>query len=192
MVTRASCISWGGSRTGHIEIGSPANAGDIGAPDRSFLAIGARRSYGTSCLPAGDLAVTSVRMNKVISINPQSGLLRAETGITFHEILELCIPSGWFLPVTPGTGYVTLGGAIANDVHGKNHHNAGTLGRHVTQFELLRSDGTRILCSPVENAELFAATIGGMGLTGMMLWAEIQLMRTAPPTSTSSRSASRT
>jgi FAD/FMN-containing dehydrogenase len=91
--------------------------------------------------------------------------------------LQLAVPRGWFLPVTPGTKFVTIAGAIANDVHGKNHHCAGTIGCHTTQFELLRSDGSRLICSPEQNAEWYAATIGGLGLTGIILWAEIQLKK---------------
>jgi FAD/FMN-containing dehydrogenase len=85
------------------------------------------------------------------------------------------VPKGWFLPVTPGTSRVTVGGAIANDVHGKNHHRAGSFGHHVRSLELLRSDGTRIVCSPTANADWFAATVGGLGLTGLIVWAEIAL-----------------
>jgi len=99
----------------------------------------------------------------------------------FSEILDLVVPQGWFLPVTPGTKFVTVGGAIANDVHGKNHHRAGTFGCHVLAFELLRSDGMRLLCTAAENAEWFAATIGGLGLTGLITWATIQMRRIAGP-----------
>jgi FAD/FMN-containing dehydrogenase len=91
------------------------------------------------------------------------------------EILDFAVPRGFFLPVTPGTKYATVGGAIANDVHGKNHHIVGTFGRHLLSFELIRSDGSRLLCSPTENQEWFRATIGGMGLTGLIIWAEIRL-----------------
>ncbi|MCA9165955.1 MAG: FAD-binding oxidoreductase, partial [Planctomycetales bacterium] len=91
------------------------------------------------------------------------------------DVLRLVVPRGWFLPVTPGTKFVTVGGAIANDVHGKNHHCDGTFGRFVTRFELLRSDGLRAECSPTENPDLFAATIGGLGLTGLITWAEFRL-----------------
>ena len=93
------------------------------------------------------------------------------------EILAVFVPRGWFLPVTPGTRYVTVGGAIANDVHSKNHHGAGTFGCHVHRFELLRSDGSRRVCSRHEHAEWFAATVGGLGLTGLITWAEIELRR---------------
>jgi FAD/FMN-containing dehydrogenase len=89
------------------------------------------------------------------------------------------MPRGWFPPVVPGTRWVSIGGAIANDIHGKNHHREGTFGRHVVRFELLRSSGERLLCSPTENAGLFRATIGGLGLTGVILWAELRLRRVA-------------
>lgn len=91
------------------------------------------------------------------------------------------MPQGWFLPATPGTRFVTVGGAIANDIHGKNHHVRGTFGCHVRQFELLRSDGQRLICSPQQNNHLFAATIGGLGLTGLITWAEFQLRRLHNP-----------
>jgi FAD/FMN-containing dehydrogenase len=91
------------------------------------------------------------------------------------------VPRGWFLPVTPGTRFVTVAGAIANDVHGKNHHRAGTFGAHVLAFELLRSDGSRRLCTPERDAPLFRATIGGLGLTGLITWATIRLRRIEHP-----------
>jgi hypothetical protein len=91
-------------------------------------------------------------------------------------LLKLVVPSGWFPPVTPGTCFVTIAGALANDVHGKNHHRAGTFGRHVRAFELLRSDGSRLTCAPDMNSALFAATIGGFGLTGLITQVTLQLM----------------
>jgi FAD/FMN-containing dehydrogenase len=97
--------------------------------------------------------------------------------VTLAEMLEVVVPRGWFVPVLPGTRWVTVGGAIANDIHGKNHHHAGTFGAHVTRFELMRSSGERLVCSPTSHPELFAATIGGLGLTGLILWAEIRLRR---------------
>ncbi len=100
-------------------------------------------------------------------------------GVSLEELLQVIVPRGWFLPTTPGTKFVTIGGAIANDIHGKNHHRAGTFGCHVTRFELLRSTGERLLCSPSQNASWFAATIGGLGLTGLITWAEVQLRRIA-------------
>lgn len=139
------------------------------------LPVGMGRSYGDACLlKDGNLLVTT-GMNRLIAFDPESGLLTAEAGITLAQILDFAVPRGFFLPVSPGTKYVTLGGAIANDIHGKNHHMAGTFGCHVTQFELVRSDGTRRLCSLTENSDWYAATIGGLGLTGLITWATVRL-----------------
>jgi len=139
------------------------------------LPVGMGRSYGDVCLlKDGNLLLTTA-MNRLISFDPLTGLLTAEAGITLAQILDFAVPRGFFLPVTPGTKYVTLGGAIANDIHGKNHHSAGTFGCHVPQFELVRSDGSRKLCSPTENPDLYAATIAGLGLTGLITWASLQL-----------------
>ena len=159
----------------------PASNEDADAPCTSHLAVGNCRSYGDTCLPAGVTAVVTTGMKKVLAFDPDKGILRAEAGILLAEILDLIIPHGWFLPVTPGTRYVTLGGALANDVHGKNHHCTGTFGRHVRAFELARSNGIRAVCSPDNNTGYFAATIGGMGLTGIVTWIEFSLMRAASP-----------
>jgi FAD/FMN-containing dehydrogenase len=139
------------------------------------LPVGMGRSYGDSCLlKDGNLLVTT-GMNRLISFDPETCLLTAEAGITLAQILDFCVPLGFFLPVSPGTKYVTLGGAIANDIHGKNHHVAGTFGNHITQFELVRSDGSSKICSPTENADWFSATIGGLGLTGFISWATLRM-----------------
>lgn len=142
---------------------------------QSVLPFGQGRSYGDACLNDGGILLDTAPLSRFISFDKTSGLLRCEAGTTLAEILNLVVPRGWFLPVTPGTKFVSVGGAIANDVHGKNHHRVGTFGMHVTQFELLRSTEKRILCSPTQNTDLFRATIGGLGLTGLILWAEIQL-----------------
>lgn len=140
-----------------------------------LLAYARGRSYGDSCLNDGGTLLDVNGLTRFIAFDAERGVLRAEAGVGFDTILNLIVPRGWFLPVTPGTKFVSVGGAIANDVHGKNHHRAGTFGCHVTHLELLRSDGTRHVCSPTVNAELFRATIGGLGLTGVILWAEIAL-----------------
>lgn len=145
------------------------------------LPFGNGRSYGDSCLNNGGTLLDTRGLDRLISFDPSTGLLRCEAGVLLSEILAFAVPRGWFLPVTPGTQYVTVGGAIANDVHGKNHHRAGTFGCHVTQFELIHSDGTRRLCSPDQQTEWFAATLGGLGLTGLILWAEIRLKRITGP-----------
>lgn len=139
------------------------------------LAVGAGRSYGDVCLLDNGTLLQTRGMNRLLAFDPETGILRCEAGATLAEILDFAVPRGFFLPVTPGTKYVTVGGAIANDIHGKNHHSAGTFGHHVLRFELVRSDGNRLVCSPTENKAWFTATIGGMGLTGLIAWAEIKL-----------------
>jgi len=153
----------------------------ISWPGKSILPYGQGRSYGDSCLNDGGVLLSTRFLDKLIAFDTEQGILRAEAGITLDKILDLIVPCNWFLPVSPGTKFVSLGGAIANDVHGKNHHRSGTFGCHVTRFELLRSDGKRMICSPAENAELFRATIGGLGLTGLILWAEIKLKSVKGP-----------
>ncbi len=140
-----------------------------------MLAVGLGRSYGDSCLLDGGILLRTRGLDRLIDFDQHTGLLRCEAGVSLAEILDFAVPRGWFLPVTPGTKYVTVGGAIANDIHGKNHHVAGTFGCHVPRFELVRSDASRILCSPTQNADWFHATIGGLGLTGLITWAEVQL-----------------
>ncbi len=141
------------------------------------LPYGNGRSYGDSCLNEGGVIVGTEHLNRFISFDAASGILRCEGGVLLSEILDLVVPQGWFIAVTPGTKFVSVGGAIANDVHGKNHHRAGTFGCHVRCFELLRSTGERLICSPEQNTEYFRTTISGLGLTGLITWAEIQLRR---------------
>jgi len=150
-------------------------------PFSSVLPYGNGRSYGDSCLNVGAAVLSSRFLDRFIDFDPQTGLLRCESGVLLADILRLVVPRGWFVPVTPGTAYVTVGGAIANDIHGKNHRRAGTFSRHVRRFELLRSNGERMMCAPEENASWFAATAGGLGLTGVITWAEIQLRRVIGP-----------
>lgn len=148
---------------------------DLAALHESVLPYAYGRSYGDSCLNEGGVSIDVSHLQRFISFDEHKGLLRCEAGVSLAEILAVMVPRGWFLPVSPGTKFVSVGGAIANDIHGKNHHRAGTFGCHVARFELLRSNGERLICSPDENSELFRATIGGLGLTGIILWAEFQL-----------------
>jgi len=148
---------------------------------RPLLAYGKGKSYGDCCLNDGGTLLDTSRLDKFIQFDATNGILRCEAGVTLDAILRLILPEKWFLPVTPGTQYVTVGGAIANDVHGKNHHRAGSFGCHVRGFELMRSDAGSVICSREQNPDLFEATIGGLGLTGLILWAEIQLKRVPGP-----------
>jgi len=147
------------------------------ADKANVLPFGNGRSYGDSCLNESGFLLDTRGLDRFISFDPSNGVLRCEAGVLLGEVLRLTVPHGWFLPVTPGTKFVTVGGAIANDVHGKNHHRAGSFGCHVKQFELLRSDDERLTCSAEENADFYRATIGGLGLTGLITWVEIGLKR---------------
>jgi FAD/FMN-containing dehydrogenase len=144
----------------------------------TILPHGNGRSYGDSCLNPGGALLLTRSLDRFIAFDRDAGLITCEAGVLLADILQLTVPAGWFLAVVPGTSAVTVGGAIANDVHGKNHHRAGTFGCHVRRFELLRSDGQRLTCSPETNADWFGATIGGLGLTGLITYAQLQLRRT--------------
>jgi FAD/FMN-containing dehydrogenase len=156
----------------HWQQDFPAN---IVGLHNGVLPVGMGRSYGDSCLLADGNLLLTTPMNRLIHFDSESGVLTAEAGITLAQILDFAVPRGFFLPVTPGTKYVTLGGAIANDIHGKNHHVGGTIGNHVTQFKIVRSDGSQRICSPTQDPDWFAATIGGLGLTGLITWASLRL-----------------
>lgn len=174
--------SWGGYPTAtQRRIGITSRMAVLPAFDGSALPRGNGRSYGDSCLNPGNTLLDARSLDRFIGFDAASGVLRCEAGTTLGDILALAVPQGWFLPVVPGTRHVTVGGAIANDVHGKNHHGAGSFGNHVAALELLRSDGQRLACSRSRNHEWFAATIGGLGLTGLITWAEIQLRRIPGP-----------
>ncbi len=174
------CRSWGGLVARNTEI--VAAQGWIENPVRHrapVLAYGNGRSYGDSCLNDGGALILGRGLNRILAFDRETGLVTCEAGVLLDDLMKLCVPAGWFPPVTPGTAFVTIAGALANDVHGKNHHRAGTFGQHVHAFELLRSDGTRLTCAPDTNGELFAATIGGFGLTGLITQVTLQLMPVA-------------
>jgi FAD/FMN-containing dehydrogenase len=139
------------------------------------------RSYGDACLnPQGTLWLTT-GLDHFIAFDDRTGRLVCEAGVLLCDIQRLAVPRGWILPVTPGTQLVTVGGAIANDVHGKNHHVLGAFGDHVQRLTLLRTDGETIQCGADERPDWFAATVGGVGLTGVIVQAEIQLRRIPGP-----------
>ena len=157
---------------------------DLAAATRSAaLSRGLGRSYGDSSLPASarESVVTSTLADRLIAFDAASGLLRAEAGFSLEQLYRVFLPRGWFTPVAPGTQFVTLGGMVAADVHGKNHHVAGCFGAHVTALRMRVADGRIVDCSPADNADLFHATIGGMGLIGHILEVEVRLVRVPSP-----------
>ncbi|MDP1836960.1 MAG: FAD-binding oxidoreductase [Reyranella sp.] len=156
------------------------------AGHRRGIAYGMGRSYGDACLNPGGTLWSTSRLDRLIAFDDQVGRLACESGVLLRDIQRLAIPRGWSLPVLPGTQMVTVGGAIANDVHGKNHHAFGTFGEHVTKLRLVRTDGETIDASPGDagpglRPDWFAATVGGVGLTGVIAQAELQLRRVSGP-----------
>jgi FAD/FMN-containing dehydrogenase len=141
------------------------------------LAYGNGRSYGDACLnPDGNLWQTR-DLDYFVAFDPEIGRLVCEPGVLLKDIMALTVPHGWMLPVTPGTQMITVGGAVANDVHGKNHHVFGSFGDHVERIHLLRTDGETIECGPNLRSDWFAATLGGIGLTGLIVQVSLQLRR---------------
>lgn len=141
------------------------------------LAFGCGRSYGDSCLAESGHVLAMQNMDRLLAADWETGVVLAQAGLTLAELIRIALPRGWFLPVTPGTKFVTLGGAVANDVHGKNHHVMGTFGCHVRHLAIYRSDEGLTECSPSQRPDLFEATVGGLGLTGVILAVELQLRR---------------
>jgi len=131
-----------------------------------FIPRGNGRSYGDASL--SKRAISTLKFDKILSFDDISGFFECQSGITLDQILTVIVPRGWFLPVTPGTKFITIGGALASDVHGKNHHVDGSISNHVLEFDLVSTSGATILCTPAVNSDLFEATCGGMGLTGVI------------------------
>jgi len=174
-------MSWGRVLRAEHRVAKPDFTDELGAlvtqlsPEDPGLAVGLGRSYGDSNLNPGGRILDMTGLDRLISFDPISGVVRGEAGISLSQVLRALVPAGWFLPTTPGSRFVTLGGAVANDVHGKNHHSAGSFGNSVRRLKLRRTDGSTHEIGP--NDPLFAATIGGLGLTGVIEWVEFQAVR---------------
>jgi L-gulonolactone oxidase len=171
--------AWGRLKAVEAGAASPAFAdlavAALAAAPGSVLPLGAARSYGDVGLTSDGVLIGTASLDRFLAADWEQGVIRAEAGMTLDALLRVAVPRGWFAPVTPGTKFVTLGGAVANDVHGKNHEVAGTFGRHVRRLGLARSSGEVLELSPDDHPALFAATVGGLGLTGLILWVEVQL-----------------
>lgn len=143
---------------------------------RNSIARGNGRSYGDASMNV-DATIDMRRLDRLISFDEATGTLECEAGVLLSDLVAILVPRGWFPPVTPGTRMVTIGGMIASDVHGKNHHVAGSFCDHVDWFDLDLGDGRVLRCSPSENTDLFAATCGGMGLTGIVVRASFRMLK---------------
>jgi FAD/FMN-containing dehydrogenase len=182
--SRTSTIrSWGRVVKADHVLARPRGTAQVGeafdaarACGLTILGHGLGRSYGDSNLNPDNMLLATTALDRFISFDRETGMLRAEAGVSLDAILRVAVPAGYFLHTTPGTRYVTLAGAVANDVHGKNHHSAGSFGEQVRAFGLVRSDSPECTVDAQTKPDLFAATIGGLGLTGLITWVEIQLV----------------
>ena len=121
--------------------------------------------------------ISTLKFDKILSFDKTAGIFECQSGLTLDQILEVIVPAGWFLPVTPGTKFITVGGAVASDVHGKNHHIDGSFSNHILEMDIVLASGDTITCSPAINPDLFEATCGGMGLTGIISRVKFQLKK---------------
>jgi decaprenylphospho-beta-D-ribofuranose 2-oxidase len=181
---------WGRIGPSTTELAEPDSAAsaagllrDLGsrraAPSRGVIARGLGRSYNNAAQCAGGVVISTARLNRIIELDPATGLVTCEAGVSLEQLMAAGLPAGWFVPVSPGTRQVTVGGAIAADVHGKNHHVAGSFTGHVPSFDLLLPGGELRQVSRQDDPALFWMTAGGMGLTGLIVRATVQLKRVA-------------
>ena len=169
---------WGRYPLSHSTVFRPEKISELAevvSHSRSILPRGAGKAYGDAALNDERGLVLVERLNRMLAFDPPTGILRCEAGVTLAEVIDIFLPRGFFPPVTPGTKFVTLGGSIAADIHGKNHHRDGSLSEHIVSFALMLPSGEVRRCSRGENADLFWATVAGMGLTGVITEVEIRL-----------------
>jgi decaprenylphospho-beta-D-ribofuranose 2-oxidase len=169
---------WGRVHSATSEMARPERASALESTTRQepAPALGMLRSYGDACLNDGGRAIRMTRLDRVISFDDETGLVHVEAGCQIGHLLKIFAPKGWLPPVMPGTGFATVGGGIAMDVHGKNHHGAGSFGEHVTELTLMTPKGpTKV--TPSRNTALFKATVGGLGQTGPILSAKFKLLK---------------
>jgi len=170
---------WGRFPRASCRLYAPASEGELGAlvaGQPSLIARGNGRAYGDAALnPAATVAMR--RFNRILSFDEREGLIVCEGGALLSDVIAVALPSGWFPPVVPGTKHVSVGGMVAADIHGKNHPRAGSFARHVRALDMMLGDGTIVRCSPSERPALFEATLGGMGLTGIVIRATFALAR---------------
>jgi FAD/FMN-containing dehydrogenase len=172
-------MGWGANIRVECLLDRPQSSRDIAESiDRNgTIARGLGRSYGDAALNAGKQVLELTRLNRYIAFDPEEGVLTCEAGVSLADIIQDFTPRGWFPAITPGTKYVTIGGCIANDIHGKAHHSQGSFAQCLRSMTILLASGEVLTASREENADLFWGTLGGMGLLGVILTATITLRR---------------
>jgi len=175
---------WGRISPSSAELAEPATTADaarvLGARQRGgVIPRGLGRSYNNAAQCDGGVVIATARLNRIVDLDATTGLVTCEAGVSLEQLMVAGLPAGWFVPVSPGTRQVTVGGAIAADVHGKNHHVAGSFARHVRSLQIVTPDGETRTVTEQSDPSLFWATAGGMGLTGLIVAATIQLKRVA-------------
>ena len=175
--------SFGGLKSPVASFNAPTNIAEVSdlIAGQPYLSVGSNKSYGDVGLVSDANVFSTENLKRIVSFDPEQGTLVCESGVLIRDIQSFGVEQGWMLSVTPGTSLVTVGGAIANDVHGKDHHFAGTFGHHVLEIVLVRSNGEVLVCSQEQNQALFEATIGGLGLTGFIAQATLQMKGVAGP-----------
>ncbi len=179
-MTRRLLSGWGGTAAVISDVREPITVAEVGAalaePDRGVIGRGLGRSYGDAAQRAGGVVVSTLGLRSPVTVDTDSATVTAGAGWSLRELIDELVPLGWFFPVVPGTADVTLGGAIAADVHGKNHHRSGSLGSHVRSLDLITADGRLHRLDPQgASGRAFWATVGGMGLTGVITEATVAL-----------------
>ncbi len=173
---KQSITNWGNYpriEADFIELADLDKVGDVVKNHDCLIARGNGRCYGDSSLQS--TIISTLKFNKFLHFNKTTGIIQVESGVLLSDILDVIVPAGFFLPVTPGTKWITMGGALASNIHGKNHHKEGAISNFVISFELIKEDGKTITCSKTENTVDFINTLGGMGLTGIITTITLQL-----------------
>ncbi len=186
MYREMTLSGWGRVRSGNALVARPERVRDVyrlfeTAGGRQICARGAGRSYGDCGLNSGGILAHTERLARILSFNEQSGEIACEPGVTFERLLRVFVPLGWLVPVSPGTAFATIGGAVGNDVHGKNHEHTGSFGQHILEMDVMTPDGSTHTIGPGKRPEWFRATVGGIGLTGVLTRIVFRMMRVPGP-----------
>ena len=186
MWSKEKVWGWGRYPTVETLVARPERLNDMAKTlenrsNEKLLPHGLGRSYGDSALLSNGRMIRTQRLDRIHAFDPDTGWLRCESGVSLKDLVDLFVPRGFFPPVVPGTQFVTVGGAIANDIHGKNHHVDGTFCDHIKNMDMLTASGEVVRCDEHQNQDLFWATVGGLGLTGIILSVDIQLQRIHNP-----------